>query len=84
MVKRSKNMSASDIGIQHILNNPNASFLTNPGVFHEITEHSKMTMTDMFRHIGHQKKTMKHKQPTDAELSQQRLSNLQNATEQKK
>ncbi len=68
-----------NIGLTKILNNPKASFLTNPNVFHEIHKTSGMTMSGMIRHIGKMEQQVrnKKKEPSDSERSQERLEELQ-------
>lgn len=65
-------------GIEHIMNDPKASPLKNPQVFHEIHKASGMSMTSMLHHVG--KRALGTKAapqgPTDDELAKQRLARL--------
>jgi hypothetical protein len=65
--------SQFEIGMNTILNNPQASFLKNPAVFNEIQQQSQMPISQMIRHIGKTKKS----EPTEKEKSQARLNNLE-------
>lgn len=68
-----------NIGLTKILNNPKASFLTNPNIFNEIHKTSGMSMSGMIRHIGKMEQNVrnKKKEPTDSERSEERLNELQ-------
>jgi len=70
------------LGLEHILNTPNTSFLKNPTVFHEIHKKADMSLSKMIRHIGGKSKNQK-KEPTDAERSEQRLGELEVKSESK-
>ena len=67
-----RNKNSFQVGLEHILNNPNASFLTNPNVFNEIHKQSGLTLTQMVKHIGKKKK-----EPSEKEKSEQRLKELE-------
>lgn len=63
-------------GMEAFLNNPNASY-TNPHVFNEIHKQSGMSISEMLKQVGRQSKFQKVKQPTEKELSEERLKTLQ-------
>jgi cytochrome c556 len=67
--------------MEHVLNNPQTSFLKNPKVFNEIHSQSQMSMSQMFKTIGKTAKNRKSKEPTDAERSEQRLNEMSSKTE---
>jgi len=69
-----KHKSSFVLGLEKVLNNPNASFLNNPATFNEIQKKSEMSMTQMLKHLG--KKRTESKQPSDAEKSKERLEEL--------
>lgn len=73
MVRHRK--SEFQIGMEHILNNPQTSFLKNPQIFNGIQQESKMPLTQMIRFIGKTKKGKKS-EPTEKEQIEQRLNNL--------
>jgi len=60
-----------EIGMATVLNNKDASFLTNPTTFNTIQSESKMPFTKLIRHLGRTKKEL-----TDKEKSEQRLNAL--------
>jgi len=64
-------------GLEHILNNPQTSFLTNPKTFKEIHSASGMSYGQMISHIGRGSKKTKVHKPTDAERSEERLDKLE-------
>ncbi len=68
----------SDIvaGMEAFLNNPNATY-ANPHVFNEIHKQSGMSVSEMLKQVGRQSKIKKVKQPTEKELSEERLKTLQ-------
>jgi hypothetical protein len=68
-----KQKTQYQIGMETILNNPQASFLKNPATFNEIQQQSQMNISQMIRHIGKTKKA----EPTEKEKSQARLNNLE-------
>jgi hypothetical protein len=68
------------LGLEHILNNPNASFLKNPSVFHEIHNKAGMSLSKMVRHIGNKTKN-KRSEPTDKERAEQRVGALEAKSE---
>lgn len=72
-----------NLGLTKILNNPKASFLTNPNVFHEIQKTSGMSMSGMIRHIGKMEQQVrnKKKEPSDDQRSKERLDELQQKSE---
>jgi len=74
MPRRSK--SDYQTGLEVMLNNPDANFLRNPKVFHEIHKESQMPISAMVRHLG--KTAKKHRKepekPSDKERSEARLS----------
>ena len=69
-----KHKSSFTLGLEKVLNNPNASFLNNPATFNEIQKKSEMSMTQMLKHIG--KKRNESKEPSDKEKSKERLEEL--------
>jgi hypothetical protein len=60
-----------------VLNNKDASFLSNPATFSAIQSESKMPFTKLIRHLGRTKKEL-----TDKEKSEQRLNALKEKTEE--
>jgi hypothetical protein len=66
-----------EIGMATVLNNKDASFLTNPTTFNTIQSESKMPFTKLIRHLGRTKKEL-----TDKEKSEQRLNALKAKTEE--
>lgn len=68
-----RHKTAFTIGLEKVLNNPDASFLTKPQVFKEIGSQSGMSITDIMRHIGKRHQTGKRKEPTQKEKSEERL-----------
>lgn len=76
-----KHKDSFTVGLEHILNDPQTSFLKNPQVFHEIHKASGMPLVQMISHIGKKAKSAKSapQGPTDDELAKQRLSRLQGA-----
>jgi hypothetical protein len=66
-----------EIGMATVLNNKEASFLTNPNTFNAIQSESKMPFTKLMRHLGRTKKEL-----TDKEKSEQRLNALKAKTEE--
>jgi hypothetical protein len=67
------------IGLEDILNNPKASFTKSPAVFNEIHSKSNMSIGQMLKYIGKRRRNETHKQPSDAERSQERLGQLEEA-----
>lgn len=65
------------LGMEHVLNNPKTSFLTNPRVFNEIHSQSQMSVSAMMKTIGKTAKQRKNKEPTDKERSEQRLNEME-------
>ena len=63
-------------GMEAFLNNPKATY-GNPHVFQEIHKQSGMSVSEMLKQVGRQSKQQKIKQPTDKELSEQRLKVLE-------
>ena len=63
-------------GMEAFLNNPNATY-GNPHIFREIHKQSGMSVSEMLKQVGRQSKQQKIKQPTDKELSEQRLKVLE-------
>jgi len=74
-----KHKSSFVLGLEKVLNNPNASFLNNPATFNEIQKKSEMSMTQMLKHLG--KKRTESKQPSEAEKSKERLEELKQHTQ---
>lgn len=69
-----KHKSSFTLGLEKVLNNPNASFLNNPATFNEIGKQSGMSVTQMLKHIG--KKRTQTSQPSEKEKSKERLEEL--------
>lgn len=65
-----------EIGMATVLNNKDASFLSNPHTFNAIQSESKMPFTKLIRHLGRTKKEL-----TDKEKSEQRLNALKSKVE---
>lgn len=63
-------------GFETMMNNHQASMLTNPHIFNEIVSQSGMTATQAIRHIGKGKKPKRDEQRQHEE----RLKNLENKT----
>jgi hypothetical protein len=64
-------------GLEHILNNPQTNFVTNPSVFNEIYKASGMSVSSMIRHVGKRSKAVKKdEKPSDEERSRERLQAL--------
>jgi len=70
-----RHKNAFVLGLEKVLNNPNASFLTNPATFREINSKSGMSMTQMIKHVG-KKRGNETNPPTDKQKSEERLNNL--------
>lgn len=66
------------VGLETILNNPKASFLTSPGMIDEIAKSSGMNMSQMIKTVGRtaKSKTGKSKEPSDEERSSSRLETM--------
>jgi hypothetical protein len=65
-------------GLEHILNNPQTNFVSNPSVFNEIYKASGMSITSMIRHVGKRSKSAKKdEKPNDDERSKERLGALE-------
>jgi len=67
-----RNKNSFQVGLEHILNSPNASFLTNPNAFNDIHKQSGLSISQMVRHVGKKKK-----EPSEKEKSEQRLKDLE-------
>lgn len=78
MVKPQK--SAMTMGLEKILNSPDASPLHNPQVFRQILSTGGKSLSETLKYIG--KKT-KSPQPTDEQKSKARLEKLESSAEQK-
>lgn len=72
------------LGLEAMLNNP----ATNPFAsvegykgFKEVISASELPMTEVFRHIGKNKKSKKPKEPSKEEQSKARLEKLEAETE---
>jgi len=65
------------LGLEHVLNNKETSFLHNPHVFNEIHRNSGMSVSNMMKHIGKTRSSEKAKEPTEKEKSEQRLKDLE-------
>jgi hypothetical protein len=76
-----KHKSAYNLGLEHILNNPQTNFLKNPTTFSEIHKASGMSVTAMIRHVGKQSRApKKDEKPNDDERSKERLGALEEAS----
>jgi len=67
------------VGLETMLNNPQASFLHNPKVFHELHKESGMPISSMIKHLGRTAKQQKREpsKPTDKERSESRLNAME-------
>ena len=54
--------------------------MKNPQVFREIKEKANMNVSAMLKHIGKRKKSNYKSEPTDAERSEERLNQLEQAS----
>lgn len=72
-------------GLEHVLNNPKASFMKSPAVFNEIQNKAGMSMSQMLKHVGKQRKNHHNapKKPSDEEKSKERLEKLEAASAEK-
>lgn len=69
------------LGMETILNNPDASFLKHPRTFGEIHNQSKMTIQQLVKHIGTTaSKQKKVAEPTDQEKIEKRLGEMEAKT----
>lgn len=70
-------------GLEHVLNNPKASFLKSPAVLNELQATTKMSMSAMLRHVGKRRKNQHNepKKPNDSEKSEERLQKLEAASQ---
>ena len=70
-------------GLEHVLNNSQASFMKSPHVFNEIHNKAGMSLTAMLRHVGKRRKNERNepKKPNDAEKSEERLNKLEAASQ---
>jgi hypothetical protein len=66
------------LGLEKILNDKNASPLTNPQVFKQILTATNQPLTTSLKHIG---KTSKLKKPSDDDRSKERLQTLEQSEE---
>lgn len=73
-----KQKSALTLGLEKILNNPQASPLTNPAVFRQIVQSTNQPLTASLRHLG---KGSRVKEPTDQERSKARVAKLEETQE---
>jgi hypothetical protein len=73
-----KKKTAIHLGLEKILNDPNASPLTRPDVFRQVMAASNQPLTMSLRHIG---KTSRMKKPSDDEKSKERLEKLEESQE---
>lgn len=72
--------SAMTMGLEKILNNKEASPLTNPHVFRQIVSQSGKSLSDTLKYVG---KTSKTPRVTDEEKSKARLEKLESSAEEK-
>lgn len=76
--------SSFTVGLEHILNNKEASFINSSKVFNEIQDKSGMSTTAILKHIGKRKRSRPEaKEPTDSEKSEERLAKLESAAAEK-
>ncbi len=69
------------VGLEHILNNPDASFVKSSKVINEIQEKSGMSMSAVLKHIGKRKRSRPEaKEKSDDEKSKERLGKLEAAS----
>lgn len=68
------------MGLEKILNSPDASPLHNPQVFRQIVSTGGKSLSETLKYIG--KKT-KQPQPTDEQKSKARLDKLESSSEEK-
>jgi len=73
-----KKKTAMHLGLEKILNDKNASPLTNPQVFKQILTATNQPLTTSLKHIG---KTSKLKKPSDDDRSKERLQTLEQSEE---
>lgn len=76
MVKK----SAMTVGLEKILNSPEASPLNNPQVFRQIVSQSGQSLSNTLKYIG---KKSKAPRVTDEEKSKARLEKLEASSEEK-
>lgn len=69
------------LGLERLLNNRDASPLTNPAVFNNVVSSSGMSVSSILRYTG--KQVQRPKKPTDAERSKERIQKLEEASELK-
>jgi hypothetical protein len=73
-----KHKDSFTAGLEHILNDPQTSFLKNPAVFREIHKASGMPLVQMISHIGKKARGAKPPSgPTMDERREARLARLQ-------
>lgn len=76
--------SSFTVGLEHILNNTDASFLKSSKVINEIQDKSGMSTSAILKHIGKRKRSRPEaKEPTDSEKSEERLAKLESAAAEK-
>jgi hypothetical protein len=69
------------VGLEHVLNNPTASFINSSKVINEINEKSGLSMTAIMKHIGKRKRSRQEpKEKSDEEKSKERLGKLEAAS----
>jgi hypothetical protein len=73
--------NAMHLGLEKLLNNKEASPLTNPAVFNNVVSSSGMSVSSILKYTGRQ--IQRPKKPTDAERSKERIQKLEEASEQK-
>jgi hypothetical protein len=73
-----KRKTAMHLGLEKILNDKNASPLTNPQVFKQILTATNQPLTTSLKHIG---KTSRIKKPSDDDRSKERLQTLEQSEE---
>jgi hypothetical protein len=72
--------SAMTLGLEKILNNKDASPLTNPQVFRQIVSQSGKSLSETLKYVGKQSKVPR---VSDEDKSKARLEKLESASEEK-
>ena len=72
-----KHKSTWALGMETLLNNPDASPLKNPKGFSEMMKNSEMPISAVISHLGKTARGRRHPdKPTDAERSEMRLAQM--------
>ena len=67
------------LGLERLLNNKEASPLSNPAVFRQVVSSSGMSVSQILKYTG--KRMTAPKKPTDDERSKERIQKLEEASE---